>query len=259
MERFQTGDGCAIAYERSGAADKRTLVLAPSLGTSMALFDAQMAVLGEAFSIVRFDLRGHGASEGPAGGYSMDRLGRDVVELLDHLGEERAHFLGVSIGGMIGQWLGYRAPERIESLVLANTSAYMGPPSGWDDRIGVVQAQGTEAMAAPAVDRWFTKRFQQSDPTEVGRISDMIKATSANGYSGCCAAIRDMDLRPTAPLVAPRCLVIAGREDPATPPEHADFLCEQIKSAARVDFDAAHLSNVEQPSAFSAAVLSFLQ
>jgi 3-oxoadipate enol-lactonase len=251
-------DGCRIAYnwhERQGAP---VLVLSPSLGTAMALFDPQLAAFGERYSVLCYDPRGHGASDVPAGAYSLDRLGRDVIELLDALGIWQAHFLGVSLGGMTGQWLGYRAPERIASLILANTSSYMGPPSGWADRISTVMANGMAAMVDPVLERWFTPAFRAAGNPEVARIGRMLETTAAAGYAGCSAAIRDMDLRPTAPQIVAPTLIIAGLQDPATPPEHARYLAGVIPGAQLTELDAAHLSNIECAAAFNREVLAFL-
>lgn len=252
------GDGCRIAYRWHGRPGAPVLVLSPSLGTAMALFEAQLEAFGERFSVLCYDPRGHGASDVPTGAYSLDRLGRDVIELLDGLGVEKAHFLGVSLGGMTGQWLGYRAPERIASLILANTSAYMGPPSGWAARIDTVLEQGMTAMVDAVLERWFTPAFRAAGNPEVARIARLLEATAPAGYAGCCAAIRDMDLRPTALQIAAPTLVIAGLQDPATPPEHARYLAGAIPGAQLAELDAAHLSNVECADTFDREVLAFL-
>lgn len=256
--RFLTDDGCAIAYDYRPVAGQPVLILSPSLGTTMDLFEPQVEALGDRFSILRYDPRGHGASDVPAGGYSLDRLGRDVVELLDHLGIERAHFAGVSLGGMVGQWLGYRAPERLDRLVLANTSAYMGPPAGWASRIAAVTAQGMAALTETVIERWFTSDFRNAHPARVDHARAMLLATDPQGYAGCSAAIRDMDLRSTAACIKVPALVVGGLRDPATPPQHARFLAEAIGGARLVELEAAHLANLEQPFAFNAAVADFL-
>lgn len=257
-EFIAADDGCRIAYRRHRRPGAPVLVLSPSLGTTMALFDPQLEAFGEHFSVLCYDPRGHGASDAPQGGYSLDRLGRDVVELLDALQIEKAHFLGVSLGGMTGQWLGYRAPERIESLILANTSAYMGPPSGWGERIATVLEHGMAPMIQPVLERWFTPSFRATGHPEVARIGQLLEATAPAGYAGCCAAIRDMDLRPTAAQITAPTLVIAGLQDPATPLDHAQFLTDAIPGAQLAEFNAAHLSNVECPAAFNRSVLAFL-
>lgn len=253
------GDGCRIAYRLDGAPAAPVLVLSNSLGTALEMWDPQMAALIERFRVLRYDVRGHGASDVPPGAYSMDRLARDAVELLDALDVERAHFLGLSMGGMVGQWLAVRAPERLHRLVLANTAMYMGPPSAWQQRIDQVLHDGMPAIADAIVERWFTPRFRASDPGAVDQVRAMLLATPAAGYAACCAAIRDMDLRPTAPLITHPALLIAGTDDPSTPPERADELAAALRVRARVvRLEAAHLSNVEQPNAFAAAALDFL-
>jgi len=258
-DRFTTDDGCAIAFDYRPVAGQPVLMLSPSLGTTMALFEPQLDALGDRFSMLRYDPRGHGASSVPAGGYSLDRLGRDVLGLLDHLSIARAHFAGVSLGGMVGQWLGYRAPDRLLSLILANTSAYMGPPAGWASRIATVSSQGMGALAEAVIERWFTPDFQQAHPEQVDHARAMLLATDPQGYAGCSAAIRDMDLRPTATCITVPTLVIGGRRDPATPPEHARFLADNITNARLVELDAAHLSNLEQSFAFNSAITEFLE
>lgn len=255
---FLADDGCVIAFDYRPVEGRPVLLLSPSLGTAMALFEPQLEAFEGRYAILRYDPRGHGASGVAPGGYSMDRLGRDVIGLLDHLGIARAHFLGVSLGGMVGQWLGYRAPERLLRLVLANTSAYMGPPDGWAGRIAAVAMQGMDAVADGVIERWFTPDFRRDHPARVDHARAMLLATDPQGYAACSAAIRDMDLRPTAGLVAVPTLVVAGLRDPATPPEQAQFLADAIPDARLAEFDAAHLANLEQAFAFNTAVGAFL-
>lgn len=253
------GDGCRLAYRFDGPDGAPTLLLSNSLGTALEMWDAQLPALAGRFRVLRYDSRGHGASDVPPGAYSMDRLGRDVVELLAALGIGAVHFCGLSMGGMVGQWLAVRAPERVDRLVLANTAAYMGPPEGWQQRIDGVLAAGMGTVAQSLAERWFTPGFRERAPETVAAVQAMLLATSPVGYAGCCAAIRDMDLRPTAPLIAHSPLIIAGAADPATPPERSDELAAAIAGRARVvRLDAAHLASVEQAEAFTAALLDFL-
>jgi 3-oxoadipate enol-lactonase len=251
-----TGDGCRIAYRFDGPEDAPILLLSNSLGTHMGMWASQMAEFSRYFRILRYDSRGHGKSDAPAGAYSIDRLGRDVVELLDALAIGQVTFCGLSKGGMVGQWLGYRAPERVARLILCNTSAFMGPPSGWDARIRTVTEQGMTALTEAVLARWFTPEFQLRAPESVVAIRDMLHKTSANGYAGCCAAIRDMDLRATASLIKVPTTVIAGTRDPATPLDQAETIARAISGASLVTVDAAHLSNVEQPAIFADLVLA---
>lgn len=252
---FVTGDGCRIAYRFDGPEGAPVLLLSNSLGTNMDMWAPQLPAFTEHFRVLRYDSRGHGRSDVPAGGYSIDRLGRDVIELLDTLGLGQVAFCGLSKGGMVGQWLGYRAPERLSALVLCNTSAYMGPPSSWDERIRTVRDKGMTALTEAVLARWFTPEFQAAAPAAVEAVRAMLHATDPAGYAGCCAAIRDMDLRPTAPLIRVPATVIGGERDPATPLAHAEFLAAGIPGAVLATIDAAHLSNIEQPGRFTALVL----
>ena len=256
--RVTTGDGCSLAYRFDGPADAPVLILSNSLGTAMAMWDAQIPAFSRQFRVLRYDSRGHGASGVPAGAYSMDRLGRDVIELMDALDIKTASLCGVSKGGMVGQWMGARAPERIEKLALCNTAAYMGPPEGWDQRIVAVNANGMATMTEPVLERWFTPEFRAGSPEAVAPVRDMLLTTDPAGYAGCCAAIRDMDLRLTDPLVRRPTLVVAGSRDPSTPPEVTGKVAELIPGARLVVLEAAHLSNIEQADAFTREVLAFL-
>ncbi len=247
------GDGCHIHYQFDGPEGAPIVMLSHSLGANMAMWDRQMQALTGRYRVLRYDLRGHGGSGVSVGAYSLDRLGRDVIELVDKLDIEHVHFCGLSLGGMIGQWLGVRAPDRVASLTLANTSAYMGPPSGWDDRIVAVRASGMAAMRDAILARWFTPDFN-----DTAIIGAMIETTDPQGYAGCCAAIRDMDLRRLGSLIKTPTLIIGGLRDPATPPDHAKALHAEIKGSNLVLLDGAHLSNIECASGFNAALLNFL-
>ena len=251
-------DGCRIAWRMDGPADAPVLVLSNSLGTTMAMWEAQLAAFAERFRVLRYDTRGHGGSDVPTGDYGLDRLGRDVVGLLDSLGIARAHFCGLSLGGMTGQWLGVFAPERIDRLVLANTSSYMGPPEGWQQRMDLVRREGMTALTDAILQRWYTPAFVEKGSPAFLDTRRQLLAAEPGGYAGCCAAIRDMDLRPIVQLVSAPSLVIAGSEDPATPPDHAERIAAAIAGARLVSLKAAHLSNVEQADAFNRAVLDFL-
>lgn len=252
-------DGARIAWSLEGPGDRPVLMLSNSLGTGMAMWDAQIAAFAQSFRVLRYDTRGHGGSTASPGDYSLDRLGRDVVELLDTLGIPAVDFCGLSLGGMTGQWLGVFAPHRVRRLVLANTSAFMGPPDGWQDRIQRVRGQGLAAIAEAVLARWFTPDFLARNTPAAAAVRTQLLATDPIGYSGCSAAIRDMDLRPIAALIARPALVISGDLDPATPLAHAQWLQANIAGARLVTLNASHLSNVEQPEAFAAATLAFLR
>ncbi|MDQ3370197.1 MAG: 3-oxoadipate enol-lactonase [Myxococcota bacterium] len=258
MPDVVTRDGCRLASWLAGPPGAPVLVLASSLGTDHTMWEAQATVFADHVRVLRYDARGHGASDAPAGAYSLERLAEDVLDLLDAHGVARAHFCGLSLGGMIGQWLAAHAPERIDRLILANTAACMGPPAFWDQRIEVVRTQGTTAIADGVVARWFTPAFREREPREVARFHGLLLATSAVGYAGCCAAIRDMDQRATAAQISAPTLLIAGSEDPSTPPALSEELARAIPGAQLTTLASAHLSSAEQPAAFNRAVLEHL-
>lgn len=251
-------DGARLFYRVDGPEDAPVLLLSHSLGTDLAMWDPQAPAFEQRFRLVRYDSRGHGRSDAPPGPYTIERLGRDALTLLDALGVAKAHFCGLSKGGMVGQWLGANAGGRIERLVLSNTSAWIGAPEVWDQRIETVRAQGMAAIVPGVIDRWFTRAFQERAPDAVARIRDMLLATDPEGYVACCAAVRDMDQRASLGRIRAPTLVVAGLHDQATPPDHGRLIAQGIEGARVVELDAAHLSNIEAEVAFTAAVLDFL-
>lgn len=258
MPHITTDDGASIWHRLDGPEDRPVLLLSNSLGTELGMWDPQVPALKERFRVLRYDSRGHGRSDAPPGPYTVERLGRDAVDLLDALGLERVVFCGLSKGGMVGQWLGVNAPGRVERLALCNTSAHTGGPEVWDQRIATVRERGMAAVVPGVIDRWFTRPFQERDREAVSRIGAMLLATDPEGYVACCAAVRDMDQRDAIRAIGAPTLVIAGRHDQATPPEHGRLIAGRIAGARYVDLDAAHLSNIEAEAAFTAAVLDFL-
>ena len=252
-------DGAHIQCYWYGRKDAPILILANSLGTTHQMWSRQWAAFGKDYAILCFDMRGHGASEVLDGAYSLDRLALDVLDIMDVLAIEKAHFCGVSLGGMVGQVLAIRAPERLLSLILSTTSAYMGPPQNWQTRINIVLQKGMASIAGAVIERWFTADFINQNCALITHYKDGFCKLDPAGYAGCCAAIRDMDLRPLARHRNGRTLVIGGRHDTATPPEHASFLAENAPNSQMVLLDAAHLANVEAPEAFNRAVGAFLR
>jgi 3-oxoadipate enol-lactonase len=251
-------DGCPIYVEVEGPERAPVLMLSNSLGTTLAMWDAQVAPFTQHFRLVRYDRRGHGRSGCPKGSYTMERLGRDVLAVLDGLGIETINWCGLSMGGMVGQWLGAHAPERIERMVITNTSSHFPDKVAWNERLKLVEEKGIAAFAAPNMTRWFTKGFLERAPQKVAPIQEMFAATPLQGYLACGAAVRDMDHRELLPRIKAPTLVIAGKHDGATPPEANEYISKQIPGAKFALLEAAHMSNVEQPEAYTDAVLGFL-
>jgi 3-oxoadipate enol-lactonase len=251
-------NGVETFYQFDGASRAPTLMLAHSLGAHLGMWDAQVPAFSDRFRVLRYDSRGHGRSGVPPGPYSIDDFGRDALALIDGLGLDRVSFCGLSKGGMVGMWLASNAPDRIESLVLANTSAFIGAPEIWNRRIEMVRTSGMEAIADGVLERWFTSDLRARAPQAVATARGMLVATPAAGYVASCAALRDMDQRKTLASIRARTLVIVGSRDVATPPSHGQAIAAGIPGARVVELVAAHLSNIEVPTEFNAAVLEFL-
>lgn len=255
-----TGGETDLHYLLEGPEDAPVLVLSNSLGTSMEMWDAQASDLRGRFRLLRYDTRGHGRSPAPPGPYAIEDLGRDVVSLLDNLGIGRASFCGLSVGGMTGMWLAAEAPERIDRLVLVCTSALLGPKSVWDERIATATERGMDALVDAVIERWFTPAFRLENPEVVGRMARTLRETDPEGYAGCCAAIRDMDLRDRLPSIEAPTLVVSAAEDPATPPEHGELIRNAIPGARfEVVPRASHIANVEQPERITGLILTHLE
>lgn len=258
MASVELSDGARLNYRFDGPATAPVLVLSNSLGTDLGMWDPQVSAFATRFRVLRYDTRGHGASAVTPGPYTIEKLAGDVVQLLDALQIERAHFCGLSMGGMTGMWLGVHRPERLNRLVLCNTAALVGTPEIWKERMEKTQRDGMTSAADGIVERWFTAAFREGQPDAVQRVRRTAEATAVAGYLACCAAIRDMDQRDAVSRIRVPTLVIAGTHDPATPPAAGRFLAERITGAQYVELPASHLSNIEQPALFTDAVLRFL-
>ena len=257
MPEVESG-GCRLSYLVEGPADAPPLLLINSLGTTTDLWAAQIPNLRRSFRVVRYDTRGHGRSDVSAPPYTIDNLGRDALAVLDAAGIARAHVAGISISGLTAIWLGLEASDRVGKLVLSNTAARIGSAEVWSDRIATIEANGLPVIVEGTLERWFTPDFHQRDPLTVNAFRSVLLDGRTAGYLGCCAALRDADLRDDLARITAPTLVIAGRDDVATSPADAEFLRDRIPGARMVTLAAAHLSNVEQPTAFTNVVVDFL-
>lgn len=245
-------------YRFDGPADGPLLVLSNSLGTDHSMWEPQLAAFTRAFRVLRYDSRGHGASVAPPGPYTIAELGQDVVHLYEALGIERAHYCGLSMGGMVGMWLAVNAPEVVNRLVLCNTAARLGPPQLWDARIEAVRLGGMPAIVSAVLVRWFTAAFMSHPSDVVDHMRQVLANTSAEGYIACCEAIRDMDQRAILPRIQATTLVIAGSLDAASPPADGRFLASSIPEARYLELAAAHMTNVEAAESYTEVVMRFL-
>lgn len=250
----------AVHHEVTGPADAPVVVLSNSLGSTLEMWDAQVDRLSDRFRVVRYDTRGHGRSPVPPGPYSIDDVTDDVVALLDGLGVQRAHFVGLSLGGMTGMRLAARVPGRVERLVVLCTGTHLTPSSSWTDRAATVRAQGTGAVAEAVVGRWFTPAYLDAHPAVRKESEGMVASTPAEGYASCCELISAMDLRDDLVDVTAPTLAIAGADDPATPPPHLQAIADGVqRGRLLVVPDAAHLANAQQPEVVTAAIIDHLE
>jgi 3-oxoadipate enol-lactonase len=252
-------DGCPIHVEVEGREQLPVLMLSNSLGTDLHMWDDQVPAWTQHFRLFRYDRRGHGKSGVPGGPYTMDRLGKDALAILDGLGIRKVNWCGLSMGGMVGMWLGANAPDRIDKLILSNTSPYMGAARDlWDERIRTALGPGMAAMVDGILKRWFTKEFRERNPNAMARMREMVLRTPPKGYAACCEGIRDMDQRESIRRIHAPTLIIAGRHDPAMTVEGAEFMQSRIPGAKLAILEAAHIANVERSQEYTQTVLQFL-
>src|SRR5216683_1095269 len=231
-------DGCPLWVEVEGPERAPVLILSNSLGTSLHMWDAQVAPFAQRFRLVRYDRRGHGKSGVPQGPYTMERLGRDALAIADGLRLAKFDWCGLSMGGMEGMWLAAHARDRIDRLILCNTSCYYPDQSYWNERITAIAASGGLASLADRIATlWFSQEFRARAPESVAPMKAMLAATPVEGYIACCEAIRDMDHRDILARIAAPTLIIAGRQDQATPVAAAQFIHSRIAGASLTILD----------------------
>jgi 3-oxoadipate enol-lactonase len=249
-----------LNHRINGPHDAPVAVFSNSLGATLDMWAPQVPSVSARFRMLRYDQRGHGHSPVPPGPYDLADLGQDVLHMLDSEGIERVHFCGLSMGGATGMWLAANAPERIDRLVLLCTSARFGEPQMWIDRAAAVRADGTESVADAGLDRWFTAGFREREPELMARFRAMIAGQPDEGYAECCGVLERLDIRDELSGIAAPTLIVAGAQDPSTPPDpDAQLLADRIPGARLEVLDpAAHLANVERAEAVTELILDHL-
>lgn len=260
--RIQTGD-FLTNYELSGRdeADAPVAMLSHSLASNMYMWDAQMALLEPRFRVLRYDTRGHGGSEVPPGPYTLEQLGDDAIALLDALDIRKAHWIGLSMGGMIGQSVALRYPERLASLALCDTMAVVPPEAqdAWRARIATARAKGMPALVDATMERWFTEAYRKQEPPALKLIRQYFLNTPVDGFAACAEAIRGLDYLDRLSEIGLPTLIIVGEEDTGTPVSASAAMQERIAGAKMLIIpQAAHLSNIEQATVFNQALEAFL-
>ena len=250
--------GVHLYYEWSGNPAGPALVLVNSLGSNLHMWDMVLPLLEKDHRVLRYDVRGHGMSAVPPPPYTLEQLGRDLIGLLDTFEIPRIRLCGLSLGGVVGMWMGIHAPDRVERLILANTGARIGDGEMWDTRVAFVRSQGMAALAEMTLGRWFTEKYRQEHPAEMDRVRAMVADTPTDGYLGCCVVLRESDLKSELGGISAPCLIIGGTHDPATPPAYGLYLRDALRNSTYVELDASHLSAWERPDEFAGAVLAFL-
>ena len=247
-----------VNYMLTGAADAPALVFSNSLGANLSMWDLQIPELEKQFRVLRHDTRGEGRTSVTPGPYTIEQLAGDVLHLMDHLGIGRAHFCGLSMGGMIGMWLALNAEKRLNKVVLSNTAAKIGKAEAWNARIENVRRGGMAAVSTAVCERWFTPAFRASSPEIFAGAQRMIESMPPEGYAACCAAVRDFDARQRVGQIRVPTLVITGKQDAATPAADGRSLAQQIPGARYVELNAAHISNIEASEQFTSELIKFL-
>ena len=255
-------NGITMHYELEGPESAPVVTLSHSLATDLSMWNPQMAVLKSGYRVLRYDTRGHGGTDAPEGPYTLEQLAEDAKALLQALGIPKTHFMGISMGGMVGQILALKDPGLLRSLILCDTSSRIPEEAlpVWEERIGLAQKQGMDALVEPTMERWFTASFRGKPISVLEKIRDMIRTTPLKGYVGCSRAIMKLNLTERLSEIALPTLIVVGEEDPGTPVAASQAIHKQIKGSELVILkSAAHLSNIEQQDAFNTVVLDFLR
>jgi 3-oxoadipate enol-lactonase len=257
-----TANGITMHYEMDGPESAPVVTLSHSLATDLSMWDPQVSALKSGYRVLRYDTRGHGGTDAPEGPYTLEQLAEDVRALLQALRIPKTHFMGISMGGMIGQVLALKNPGMLQSLILCDTSSRIPEEALpiWEERIGLAQKKGMDALAESTMERWFTASFRRKPLPALDKIRGMIRTTPVKGYVGCSRAIMRLNLTERLREITLPSFIIVGEEDPGTPVAASQVIHEQIKGSELVILkSAAHLSNIEQQDAFNTAVMAFLK
>jgi 3-oxoadipate enol-lactonase len=250
-------NGASLRYEWDGPADAPVVLFCNSLGTNLAMWDPQLAAFSRDYRVLRYDSRGHGQSEVTPGPYTMEVLGRDVLGLLDALHLRRVLFCGLSLGGVMAQWMGVNARDRLNAIVISNSASKIGNDDFWNKRIAKLRADGIAPVATAQLARWFTEKYVAAQPQVIEKLKQMFVATPVDGYIATCEALRDCDLRGAINHIQTPTLVIAGANDVVTTPTDAKFMAVGIPGAQYAELNASHLSNIEDAADFTDTVMRF--
>lgn len=244
-------------YKLTGTPNSPVIVLSNSLGARYSMWDDLVPLLLPYFRVLQYDTRGHGESDKPDGPYTIDALGRDVIDLMDHLEIDKAYYCGLSLGGLIGQWLAIHHGERFYKIALSNTAAKIGERQSWLDRVELLQAQGMQAICDATMGKWFSSRFKEDNPKKYHNFREMFLAANVQGYRGCCHAVAGADFREDISQIAVPVLVIAGDADPVTTVMQAQFLVERIPDAQLLVINGRHLLSAESPQLYAEGLIDF--
>jgi 3-oxoadipate enol-lactonase len=255
---FAQLDDVRLHYDLAGPTSAPVLVFSNSLGATLSMWDPQMPAFQKTFRVLRYDTRGHGQSSVTPGPYAIERLGRDVIALLDELQLDRVHFCGLSMGGQTGMWLALNSPARLHKLILCNTGAKIGTPEIWNTRIEAIRNGGMKGISTVVMERWFSAAYRTQSSDVIASTKLMVERQNSEGYIANCVAIRDFDARETIAAIRVPTLVIAGTHDAATTPADGHYLADHIPGARYVELNAAHLSNIESRDRFNAELSAFL-
>nr|WP_209399771.1 3-oxoadipate enol-lactonase [Pseudozobellia sp. WGM2] len=245
-------------YKIQGTPNSPVLVFSNSLGADMSMWNELVPYLLPYFRVLQYDTRGHGQSEYTDGPYTIKLLGQDVIDLLDELKIDKVYFCGLSMGGLIGQWLGINHPERLHKLIISNTNSKIGTVEGWNDRIKTINEIGMQAIVDATMEKWFTESYHQTHPSRVAEMKKIFLANRPEGYTACCAAIGHADFREDIKQIQLETLIITGDEDAVTNVAQAEIMQKEIAGAELKVFHARHLPSTELPAYYAETLINFI-